>query len=35
MFANDKIMTDRKHEGFVSKIGVYESQEQRKENIDT
>jgi hypothetical protein len=32
MFANDKIMTGIKQEGFVTKIGVYESQEQRKEN---
>jgi len=32
MFANDKIMTVTRQEGFVTKIGVYESQGQRKEN---
>lgn len=32
MFANDKIMIVIKQEGFVTRIGVYESQERRKEN---
>jgi hypothetical protein len=32
MFANDKIVTGIKQEGFVTKMGVYEKQEQRKEN---
>jgi hypothetical protein len=32
MFANDKIVTGIKQEGFVAKMGVYEEQEQRKEN---
>jgi hypothetical protein len=35
MLANGKIMTGRKQEGFVTKIGVYEGQEQRKENTTT
>lgn len=32
MFANDKIMTFIKQEGLVTKIVVYESQGQRKQN---
>jgi len=33
MFANDKIMTGIKQEGFVTKTGVYEWEEQRKKKI--
>jgi hypothetical protein len=34
MFANNKIMAGIKQEGVVTKTGVYEWQEQRKENTE-
>jgi hypothetical protein len=34
MSANDRIITSSIQEGFVTKTGVYEWQEQRRENTD-